>query len=170
MRLATRSRAALGILCLSLATATAAAASPLEGGVPAVRAEHEPAPAPAPSGRPAAKGSDPMLAAFLGAIPLASGYYLTSAPRKGIAFTVADAVIIGSIWNIRRERERANRRPGEVPNPPDRDVTPYFALLGAVNLADACLSLWQARTDEAARIRVTLNASGKPVLGLAWNF
>lgn len=121
-------------------------------------AGHNP-PAPRPPKRAPAKSADPMLAAFLGVIPLSSGFYLTSAPQKGLAFTLADAVLIGSIWNIRRDDKI-----------PDGDVKPYFFLLGAVNLADAALSLWQARSDEAARITVRLNPSGEPVIGVAWHF
>ena len=141
MRLAIQPRTVLGIL--SLVLACTASATPI-----------------AASSRPAPqKSADPVLAAFLGIIPLSSGYYMTSTPQKGIVFTLADAVLIGSIWNIRRDE-----------NLPDRDVTAYFALMGAVNALDAVLSLWQARTDEAARIRVTLNKSGEPVIGVAWQF
>ncbi|HLP40635.1 MAG TPA: hypothetical protein VK465_03935, partial [Fibrobacteria bacterium] len=100
-----------------------------------------------------------LLAFMLGAVPLASGYYVTSSPHKGLAFTLADAVILGSIWNIRRDETL-----------PDRDVVPYFALLGAVNAADALLSLLQARADARIRLSVTLTPSGEPKFGLVRHF
>ena len=161
MRLRARPMAVLGILCLFIEVAAASAAAPNTGEVPVNRAEPIPVPAQGSAKTALRKAPDPVLAGFLGLIPLASGFYLTSTPHKGLAFTIADAVLIGSIWNIRRDD-----------NLPDGDVAPYFVLLGAVNLADAALSLWQARSDEAAhaRIRITLNASGEPVIGLAWNF
>jgi hypothetical protein len=67
-------------------------------------------------------------------------------------------VLIGSIWNIRRDDHI-----------PDRDVAPYFFLLGAVNALDAVLSGLQARHD-AVRVRSTLSPSGEPMVGLAWTF
>lgn len=174
MRLAILPGVVLGIFSLVLAAAPAEAAARAAAPVnthsaPVVAAPAAPAVVSGSAGhnapvgnarrRAPSKSADPMLAAFLGVIPLSSGFYLTSAPQKGLAFTLADAVLIGSIWNIRRDDKI-----------PDGDVQPYFFLLGAVNLADAALSLWQARSDEAARITVSLNPSGEPVIGLAWHF
>lgn len=150
--------AASDSLTPAAATPAKAAAAPAAPAVASGSAGHN-APAGNARRRAPSKSADPMLAAFLGVIPLSSGFYLTSAPQKGLAFTLADAVLIGSIWNIRRDDKI-----------PDGDVQPYFFLLGAVNLADAALSLWQARSDEAARITVSLNPSGEPVIGLAWHF
>jgi hypothetical protein len=99
-----------------------------------------------------------VLAFVLGAVPLASGYYLTATPQKGLAFTLADVVLLGAAWNIRRDETL-----------PDRDLAPYFVLLGAVNAVDGLLSLLQARTD-AARVRATLTPSGEPQVVFAWTF
>jgi hypothetical protein len=104
-----------------------------------------------------------MLACFLGVIPLASGYYLTSTPMKGAIFTLGDAVLIGTIMNIRKDEYL-----------PDHDVVPYFYLLGAVNAIDATLSFLQAKHDlqalKNARVQASLNPSGDPVIGIAWTF
>lgn len=108
--------------------------------------------------RPTRAPADPFAAVLRGIIPLNSGFYLTSTPAKGLAFTLADVVLIGSIWNIYSDDHI-----------PDRDVRPYFFLLGAVNAVDAVLSGLQARND-AVRIRATLTPSGEPMVGLAWNF
>jgi len=134
---------------------TSAAAAPVD----TVYVVVPPASVPTPVPRtPRATSVDPFVCALVGIIPLSSGYYLTEAPRKGIAFSLADAVLIGSIWNIRRDDHI-----------PDSDVVPYFVLLGAVNALDAILSGLQARND-AVRVRTTLTPSGEPMVGLAWTF
>lgn len=160
--------AATAATAASSATATDSARHPAAG-LPASPANiadtSRPAPSPSPNpvpptrtARVSSPAPDAFVCAVVGIIPLASGYYLTSAPSKGIAFSLADAVLIGSIWNIRRDD-----------NIPDRDVAPYFFLLGAVNALDAVLSGLQARND-AVRIRTTLTPSGEPTVGLAWTF
>ena len=108
---------------------------------------------------PGRKSADPVVAAFLGLLPLGSGFYVTSTPWKGLAFTLADAVLLGSIYNIRRDD-----------NLPDRDVVPYFVLLAGVNAVDAALSAWQAHKDLAARVSLSLTPSGDPKVALAWTF
>lgn len=152
-----RRRVVLVALSLALAGASGSAAAGASAAPGAMASSgHDPRPEAAPSG---ARGPDPLLAFMLGAVPLASGYYVTSSSHKGLAFTLADAVILGSIWNIRRDETL-----------PDRDVVPYFALLGAVNAADALLSLLQARDDARIRLSVTLTPSGEPKFGLVRHF
>lgn len=108
---------------------------------------------------PERKSADPVVAGFLGLLPLGSGFYVTSTPWKGLAFTLADAVLLGSIYNIRRDDRL-----------PDGDVVPYFVLLAGVNAVDAALSAWQAHKDRAARVHVSLTPSGDPKVALAWTF
>ncbi len=105
------------------------------------------------------QSSDPFLAAVLGALPLLSGFYLTSEPQKGAAFTLADAVLIGTIVRIRSDK-----------NTPPKDAAVYYYLLGAVNLADLALSVMQVRADADSRLSVNLNPSDPPGLQLAWRF
>jgi hypothetical protein len=108
---------------------------------------------------PERKSADPVVAGFLGLLPLGSGFYVTSTPWKGLAFTLADAVLLGSIYNIRRDDRL-----------PDGDVVPYFVLLAGVNAVDAALSAWQAHNDRAARVHLSLTPSGDPKMALAWTF
>lgn len=112
-----------------------------------------------PAGPAGGKSADPVLAAFLGLLPLGSGFYVTSTPWKGLAFTLGDAVLLGTIYNIRRDDRL-----------PDGDVVPYFALLAGVNAVDAALSAWQARKDLPVRARLSLTPSGDPKVALAWTF
>lgn len=105
------------------------------------------------------KSADPVVAGFLGLLPLGSGFYVTSTPWKGLAFTLADAVLLGSIYNIRRDDRL-----------PDGDVVPYFVLLAGVNAVDAALSAWQAHKDLSAKVHVSLTPSGDPKVALAWAF
>ena len=146
-------------------------------GLPAMAREGLPTPAAAKTAEPAAfmageplpgaataaasrsPGSDPFLAAMLGALPLMSGFYLTSAPQKGAAFTLADAVLIGTIVKIRSDK-----------NIPPKDAAVYYYLLGAVNVADLLLSVMQVRSDAAARLSVNLNPPNQPGFQLAWRF
>ncbi|HKP96229.1 MAG TPA: hypothetical protein VJ385_10765 [Fibrobacteria bacterium] len=109
--------------------------------------------------RPRPQAADPFLAAMLGALPLMSGFYLTSTPQKGAVFTLADAMLIGTIVMIRSDE-----------NVPPKDASVYFYLLGAVNAADLALSVLQARSDAAARLSVTLNPPDKPGFRLGWRF
>jgi hypothetical protein len=108
---------------------------------------------------PPKAATDPFLVAMLGALPLMSGYYLTTTPQKGAAFTLADAVLIGSIVRIRSDR-----------NIPPEDAAVYYGLLGAVNVADMALSLLQARSDAEPRFSVTVNPQDLAGIRLAWRF
>jgi hypothetical protein len=109
--------------------------------------------------RPRAEAVDPFLAAMLGAMPLMSGFYLTSSPQKGIVFTLADAMLIGTIIMIRSDKHI-----------PPKDAAVYFCLLGAVNVADLALSVLQARSDAASRLSVYLDPPDRPGFRLAWRF
>jgi hypothetical protein len=168
-------KAMLPGLCLSLIAALcpeATAANPVSGpGVPAPQtvaaapadpsAPAGPAAPPSPATKHAAAtpATDPFLAAMLGILPLGSGFYVTSTPQKGIVFTLADAMLIGTIMMIRSDDSI-----------PPKDVANYYYLLGAVNLADLALSLLQARNDAAVRLNITLNQPDRPGVALAWRF
>lgn len=115
--------------------------------------------APAPRAASQDRGSDAFPAAMLGALPLMSGFYLTSSPQKGLAFTLADAMLIGTIVKIRSDK-----------GIPPKDAAVYYYLLGAVNVADLALSVLQVRADVRARISLDLNPADQPGLLLAWHF
>ncbi|MEO7427050.1 MAG: hypothetical protein ABI036_17815 [Fibrobacteria bacterium] len=112
-----------------------------------------------PPANSAVAHEDPFLVAMLGAMPLLSGFYLTSAPQKGAVFTLADAVLIGSILKIRSDK-----------NIPQKDAAVYAYLLGAVNVADMALSLMQFRSDAASRLTLIVIPTDQPGLLLAWRF
>lgn len=103
--------------------------------------------------------ADPFIAAVLGAIPLTSGFYLTTSPQKGIVFTLADLVLIGTVVSIRRDSAASQK-----------DVPMYYGLIAAVNIADLVFSVMQVKSDEAARIKLTLNPLDQPGFKLAWQF
>ena len=70
-------------------------------------------------------------------------------------------MLIGTIVMIRSDK-----------NIPPKDVSVYYYLLGGVNVADAILSVLQARSDAASRLSVTLNPNplDMPGFRLAWRF
>lgn len=172
---AVRPKAVLAGLRLLLTMACAfaareAAASPREAPIPPASVTQPRTAAPAPATGAASEASpaassahlsavDPFLAAMLGALPLSSGFYLTSAPRKGLVFTLSDAMLLAAIVNVRRDERKQ-----------PEDATAYYALLGAVNLADLALSLLQAKTDAATRLRIVPNPPDRPGFVLAWTF
>lgn len=171
-------KAALAPLCLSFALASAARAG--DDARPAAPAPC-PAAAPQPSSppdtcRPASAGpapaqaspepkprkvdaGDPFLAAALGVLPLASGFYVSSSPVKGAAFTLADLMLIGAIVQVRSD---ANHSP--------KDAVTYYWLLAGINLADAALSVMQVQSDAAKRLSVNINPSDRPGFLLGWRF
>lgn len=109
--------------------------------------------------RPRPASGDPFLAAMLGALPLTSGFYVSEAPIKGVAFSLADVMLIGAIIQIRSD---ANR--------PPKDAATYYWLLAGVNLADAVLSALQVQSDAAKRLSVNVNPSDRPGFLLGWRF
>lgn len=112
-----------------------------------------------PTGPRPAAAADPFLAAMLGALPLASGFYVSDTPVKGVAFTLADVMLIGAIIQIRSDADK-----------PPKDAATYYWLLAGVNLADAVLSALQARSDAARRLSVNVNPSDRPGILLGWRF
>jgi hypothetical protein len=151
---------AMGAFALALA-APSRAAEQTRPASPAVRAADTCATAPArpPAARPRPASGDPFLAAMLGAFPLTSGFYVSEAPIKGVAFSLADVMLIGAIIQIRSD---ANR--------PPKDAAAYYWLLAGVNLADAVLSALQVQSDAAKRLSVNINPSDRPGFLLGWRF
>jgi hypothetical protein len=102
---------------------------------------------------------DPFAAAAMGVLPLASGFYVSDAPIKGIVFTLADIMLIGTIIQIRNNDSI-----------PRKDVATYYYLLGAVNIADALLSVLQVRSDAAKRVSLNVVPSQEPKIILGVRF
>jgi hypothetical protein len=102
---------------------------------------------------------DPFLAAALGVLPLASGFYVSETPVKGAAFTLADLMLIGAIVQVRSD---ANHNP--------RDAVTYYWLMAGINVADALLSVLQVQSDAAKRLSVNINPSDRPGVLLGWRF
>lgn len=111
--------------------------------------------------KPALKqdAGDPFAAAAMGFLPLASGFYVSDAPIKGAAFTLADIMLIGTIIQIRSNDSL-----------PRKDVATYYYLLGAVNIADAVLSVLQVRSDAAKRVSLNVIPSENPGFILGYRF
>jgi hypothetical protein len=116
--------------------------------------------APVRAARPQrAEAGDPFLAAVLGALPLASGFYVSDSPVKGAAFSLADLMLIGAIIQVRSDPDR-----------PPKDAAAYYWLLAGVNLADAMLSVLQVRSDAARHLSVNVNPTDRPGFLLGWRF
>jgi hypothetical protein len=99
------------------------------------------------------------MAAALGVLPLASGFYVSRTPVKGAAFTLADLMLIGAIVQVRSD---ANHNP--------KDAVIYYWLMAGINVADALLSVLQVQSDAAKRLSVNINPSDQPGLLLGWRF
>ena len=102
---------------------------------------------------------DPFAAAAMGMLPLASGFYVSDSPKKGIVFSLADIMLIGTIIQIRNNDSL-----------PRSDVATYYYLLGAVNIADAVLSVLQVRSDAAKRVSLNIIPSQEPKVVLGVRF
>lgn len=111
--------------------------------------------------KPALKqdAGDPFAAAAMGMLPLASGFYVSDSPKKGIVFSLADIMLIGTIIQIRNNDSL-----------PRSDVATYYYLLGAVNIADAVLSVLQVRSDAAKRVSLNVIPSQEPKVILGVRF
>jgi hypothetical protein len=170
--------AALAPICLILALAGAARAAgesrPAETAAPrpADSCAAKPAAAPADTCRPIkiaapvrraaprqSDANDPFLAAALGMLPLASGFYVSATPVKGAAFTLADIMLIGAIVQVRSD---VNHNP--------KDAVIYYWLMAGLNVADALLSVLQVQSDAAKRISLNINPSDRPGVLLGWRF
>jgi hypothetical protein len=171
--------AALAPLCLlfALATAARAAGDPLPAAAAVPRSADScgvgpKAAAPVDTCRPIKitappprlaprkpDAADPFMAAALGVLPLASGFYVSRTPVKGAAFTLADLMLIGAIVQVRSD---ANHNP--------KDAVIYYWLMAGINVADALLSVLQVQSDAAKRLSVNINPSDQPGLLLGWRF
>lgn len=140
--------------CSASAKPAAATVAPADTCRPFVIA----APAPRPAHRKP-DASDPFMAAALGILPLASGFYVSTTPVKGAAFTLADLMLIGAVVQVRSD---ANHNP--------KDAVMYYWLMAGVNVADALLSVLQVQSDAAKRLSVNLNPSDRPGVLLGWRF
>jgi hypothetical protein len=115
--------------------------------------------APARRAAPRQSDADPFMAAALGVLPLASGFYVTRTPIKGAAFTLADLMLIGAIVQVRSD-----------PNHNSKDAVIYYWLMAGINVADALLSVLQVQSDAAKRLSININPSDQPGVLLGWRF
>lgn len=102
---------------------------------------------------------DPFAAAAMGFLPLASGFYVSDTPIKGVAFTLADIMLIGTI--IQKNSQDSVSR---------KDMATWYYLLGAVNIGDAVLSVLQVKSDAAKRVSLKITPSAEPRFILGWRF
>ena len=155
-----QSLAWMALLCLALAPIAAPCQTAVaDTCVPPAKRPAAPVPGHARPKAAMHDAGDPFVAAAMGVLPLASGFYVSDTPVKGIAFTLADIMLIGTILQIRSNDSI-----------PRKDISLYYLLLGGVNILDAGLSVLQVRSDAAKRVSLHIVPSDHPQVILGFRF
>jgi hypothetical protein len=100
------------------------------------------------------------MAATLGIIPIASGFYATSKTEVGYLFTAVDLVLIGAIFAARGD-DASYKKSSE---------TVYWGALIASNIADAFFSYRQANHENTLSSKGGVLPDGSWNIALTWNY